>query len=100
MDGFDMSQVSRRRSKDTTLQAIREALKPYEASHARARVEFKRQNSVSVRVRILDPDFEGLDRAAREDRVWALLDKLPAEVRADITMLLLLTPDEAKIVTG
>jgi stress-induced morphogen len=81
---------------DKILKQIVEALKRYEAAHPRAEVEAYRQNSVSVRIRIIDPDFEGMSRAAREDLLWPLLEQLPEEVMADVSLLLLLTPKEAK----
>ncbi len=56
----------------------------------------KRQNNVSVRIRIIDPDFQGKDRVDRDTYAWQFLDDLPDETKADITMLLLLTPKEAK----
>jgi hypothetical protein len=92
-----MSQIRRGQTVDATLQAIRGALRQYEAKHPQARVQVKRQNPVSVRVRVLDPGFEGLDRSTREDQLWVFLDTLAEDVRADITMLLLLTPEEAEM---
>ncbi|HEX7449918.1 MAG TPA: hypothetical protein VF306_20325 [Pirellulales bacterium] len=49
---------------------------------------------MSIRIRIIDPQFKGLDRVEREDLVWPLLDTMPDDAHADITFLLLLTPDE------
>ena len=54
-----------------------------------------RQNSVSLRVRILNAEFAGKSRAQREEEVWELLGKLPEETAAEISQLLLLTRDEA-----
>ena len=48
----------------------------------------------SIRLRIIDPDFQGMDRIARESAIWKLLHQLPEEVFVNITMLLLLTPEE------
>lgn len=49
-----------------------------------------------MRIRIIDPAFAGLSRAEREEEVWAALDNLPDDAIAEISLLLLLTPDEAK----
>ena len=65
-------------------------------SHPDAKIEAYRQNSVSVRLRILNPEFENKTRSQREDEIWAALDKLPEEASAEISLLLLLTPEEAK----
>ena len=79
---------------DRTLKRIGEAFRPYAEAHAEADIELYRRNNVSVRVRIIDPDFAGKSRARREEEVWPLLDQLPDDVVADVTMLVLLTPEE------
>jgi stress-induced morphogen len=81
---------------DPILRQIVNALGEYEKAHPKAEIEAYRQNSVSVRIRILSPEFAGTSRAQREEDVWAVLNKLPDEVVAEISLLLLLTPDEAK----
>ncbi len=79
---------------DPIVIAILDGLREYKTEHPRARVEAYRRNSGSVRIRITDPDFKGKGVIEREDMVWNLLDRLPDEVRGDITMLILETPDE------
>ncbi len=68
--------------------------KDYTRRHPKALVEAYRQNPVSIRIRIVDPEFASLDRAEREKSVWPILDTLPENIRSDISLLLLLTPDE------
>lgn len=54
-----------------------------------------RQNSASIRIRILDDRFNGKSRTEREDMVIPLIRKaLSEEVQADITVLVLLTNKE------
>jgi stress-induced morphogen len=86
----------RTRRPDQILKQIINTLEEYEESHPNAEIETYRQNSVSVRARIIDPDFNGKSRAQREEELWPLLNKLPDEVTAEISLLLLLTPKEAK----
>lgn len=81
---------------DTQVQQIRHVLSRYESDHPNAQIEVRRQNSVSIRIRIIDPDFAGLDRVDREPAVWGVLKTLPQEVFTNITMLLLLAPDETE----
>lgn len=57
-------------------------------------VEVYKYNPVSIRVRVIDRQFSGLSIPEREGRVQPVLDRLPGEVQADITMLLLLAPGE------
>ena len=70
-------------------------LQEYERMHPQAQIEGRRHNPVSIRLRIVDPDFQGMSRLKREPTIWKLLQRLPEEVFVDITMLLLLTPEEA-----
>lgn len=81
---------------DSILRQIVNALREYEEAHPQAEIEVYRQNSVSVRIRILNAEFAGKSRSQREEEVWAGLNKLPEETLAEISLLLLLTPDEAK----
>ncbi len=81
---------------DPVLRQIIDALREYDKVHPQAEIEVYRQNSVSVRIRILSSDFAGRSRAQREEEVWAGLDTLPEETLAEISLLLLLTQDEAK----
>lgn len=87
---------SKDQKSDPVVGRILKTLEVYAASHGRAAVEAYRQNSVAVRVRIIDTDFGKLDQVEREAVVWKLLDQLPSDVLAEISLLLLLTPAEAK----
>ena len=81
---------------DPILRRIIVALGEYERLHPEAEIEAYRQNSVSVRIRILNPEFAHMSRSEREEAVWAALNSLPDEDIAEVTLLLLLTPEEAK----
>ena len=81
---------------DPILRQIANALGEYDKTHSQAQIETYRQNSVSVRIRVLNPEFAGRSRTQREEEIWALLNKLPEETLAEISLLLLLTPVEAK----
>jgi hypothetical protein len=81
---------------DPYLKQIIKALEPYDKAHPKAVVEAYRHNSVSIRIRISNGDFKGQSWSKREEEVWAAFDQLPEDVVAEISVLLLLTPDEAK----
>jgi hypothetical protein len=81
---------------DDHLGHINQALAKYRSEHPDAQVDAYRQNSVSLRARIVDPDFHGIDRADRHEIVWRHIATLPEEVQSEVTMLLLLTPEETK----
>jgi len=66
----------------------------YASDHPRADVDVYRYNPVSIRIRIIDPDFDGKSIPQRERAVWKHLRTLPEDVRADISVCLLITPAE------
>jgi len=82
--------------RDDGLEQVRTTLQPYKAEHPNAQIEVKRQNSVSIRVRVIDPGFQRIPREERDRDIWALLETLPKDIFCDITLLLLLTPEEAE----
>ena len=53
-----------------------------------------RYNFASIRVRVVDERFRGMNRAERDRIVSPLIDTLPEETVQDINILLILTPDE------
>ena len=84
-------------TEDKYVRQIHDVLtRQYLPSHPRAKIHPKRYNSVSVRVRIIDPDFAGKSMVQRDDAAWKVLDTLPADVREEISWLLLLTPEEVR----
>jgi hypothetical protein len=68
----------------------------YKAHHPRAKIKAYRYNPASVRVRILDPDFADKLLFQREEEVWKILKTLPEHVLGDVSMVLLLTPEESR----
>jgi stress-induced morphogen len=79
---------------DEVIQEILRFLEAYERDHPGSRGTAYRQNSASVRIRIIDPRFEGMDRVDRDIEVRKGLDQLSDEAHFQITILLLLTEDE------
>lgn len=86
----------KRREIDADASRFEDALRRHQNQHPQAKIKAKRQNSVSIRGRILDPDFKGISRAERHDIVWRFIEELPEEIQSQVTMLILLTPEEAK----
>jgi stress-induced morphogen len=91
-----MARIDRSDKPDTQVQQVLDILTAYERAHSQAQIEGRRHNPVSIRLRIIDPDFQGTDRIEREPAIWKLLHRLPEEVLVNITMLLLLTPEESE----
>src|SRR5207237_73626 len=57
--------------------------------------EVYRYNSASIRVRVVSSRFAKQDRVERSEWVYPILEEnLPEDTWQDITMILLLTPDE------
>ncbi len=53
-----------------------------------------RYNSASIRIRVVDPRFEGKSTEERDGMVEPLINKLPEATQADIMNLLTLSPNE------
>lgn len=53
-----------------------------------------RYNSASIRVRVVDPRFKGVNTDDRDKIVEPILDQLPESTQSDIITLLLFSPDE------
>jgi hypothetical protein len=79
---------------DEVIERFIEALRAYENDHPNSRIDLYRQNPVSVRVRIIDPDFAGRGKVERSKDVWKYLNALDDETASDLSTLILLTPDE------
>lgn len=85
---------------DSALEAIVKSLAKYETAHPRAEIMAYRQNSASIRIRVVDPDFANVSRSDRHDAVWGYLEGLSEDVLSQISVLLALTPDERPISIG
>ncbi len=59
-------------------------------------VDAYRYNSAVIRVRVIDPRFEGKSRTRRDAMVEPYLDQLPTETQQDIVTLLMFAPSEIK----
>jgi hypothetical protein len=68
----------------------------YLPKHPKAKMDVYRYNSACIRIRVMDPGFRGTDLADRDPPLWTILDSLPDETFTQISLLLLLTPKEAK----
>src|SRR5438552_1496173 len=75
---------------------ILDVLEQYRQHHPRAKIDAYRKNAWDIRVRIIDPDFAGIDLKERFDMAYLVLDQLPEEVFTDIAQLVLVTPTETK----
>ncbi len=58
------------------------------------KVDSYRYNSASIRIRVVDPRFEGLSREKRDAMVEEYLDKLPPETQRDIVTLFTSSPSD------
>jgi hypothetical protein len=57
-------------------------------------VDAYRYNSASIRVRVIDPRFEGLSAEKRDAMVEPYLEQLPERIQADIMNLFTFAPSE------
>lgn len=73
---------------------LEEKLTQYENEHPGSSTEYYRYNSASIRIRIVDPMFDGMSEDERENIAYAYIDQLPDNIANDITLLLLFTDHE------
>ncbi len=92
--------VTIRGTADAVTEAIAGALQTYTDAHGAAEAQVYRYSPVSVRARVIDPDFHGKSRSERHKTVWPLLHALDEDTLGDLTMLLLLTPEEREASTA
>ncbi len=59
-------------------------------------VDAYRYNSASIRLRVIDPRFDGLPIAKRDAMVEPILEQLPERTQADIMTLLTIASAELK----
>ena len=81
---------------DAGLEAIASALGAYEKDHQAAKITLYRNSRFSVRIRIIDPDFTGMRRVDRSDRVWDYLARLSEDDQADIHQFVVIAPREVE----
>lgn len=81
---------------DAIMVSIADTLRRYTDAHPSAEAEVFRYSTVSVRARVIDPDFHGKSRVERHRDIWPLLNTLDEDSLSELTMVLLLTPEELK----
>lgn len=90
-----MTRIDRSKTPDSQVQQVLDILAKYEQIHPDALIEARRTGYDFIHIRIMDPDFQPLDRIEREEKVWPILDQLSDEILSDIMGLTLVTPEEA-----
>jgi len=86
-----------RGQQDPAVTKLQQVLQEYESANPGATVTLYRQNSGSIRVRILDERFSGLSKGQRHDQAWKFIaDRIGDEDIQEISVLLLLTPGEQR----
>ena len=89
-----MSTITRGKQ-DQYVEALKRALDEYEGQHPDSVATLYRQNTASVRIRIVDGGFSGFSKAQRHERVWNFLsERLDDDTVQEISVLLLLAPGE------
>lgn len=91
-----MSSTDSKTAAGSSVRTILDSFMNYQAARPGARIHAYRKNPGAIRLRIIDPGFEGLDRAQRQQQIWDVLLQLPEQVQAEINVLLLLTPEESE----
>jgi stress-induced morphogen len=83
------------RGTDNALECLKGALEEYETNHPGAEAKLYRQNSASIRLRVIDRRFEGMTKSRRHADVWQFLaSRLPEDTLSEISLLLAIAPAE------
>lgn len=90
-----MARYDRSKKPDPQVQRVLDVLAEYEQKHPDALIEARRGNYDFIYMRIIDPDFHSINRAKREDKIWALFEPLSDEIIRNIISVTLVTPEEA-----
>ena len=84
--------------KDKAVKTLKTVLDEYERVHPGAVAQLYRQNTASVRIRIVDSRFVSMSAGDRHDEVWNFLsDRLDDDTIQEISVLLPLTPREQRV---
>lgn len=81
---------------DEALKLVEKSLLDHVTQHPEGQIVLYRQNSISIRIRVIDPCFANLRKSERHALIWKHLACLPEETQGDISMVVLLTPGEVK----
>ncbi len=80
---------------DQAVQALKDALDAYEAAHLGAEATLYRQNSASIRLRVIDRRFEGMTKSRRHADIWQFLAaRVPEDTLSDVSLVLAVAPAE------
>jgi stress-induced morphogen len=82
---------------DPAVQALKNALDAYEVDHPGAEAALYRQNSASIRLRVVDRRFEGMTKSRRHADVWQFLAaRVPEDTLSDVSLVLAIAPAEMR----
>ncbi len=77
------------------MQSLKDALDAYEVEHPGAKAELYRQNSASIRLRVIDRRFEGMTKSRRHADVWDFLAaRVSQDTLSDVSLVLAIAPAE------
>ena len=80
---------------DELTEKVKKVLDEYEQRYSGAIANLYRQNPASIRIRIVDKQFVDWSKGKRHDHAWKFIaDRLSEDDIQEISVLLLLTPDE------
>ncbi len=88
--------VTIRGESDEVIDRMTYAFTKYTHQHPEAQIEIRRQNSVTIYIRVIDPDFTAINRGERHEILWQFLEPLSDDDQSQVSLLLALTPAETK----
>jgi hypothetical protein len=80
--------------RDSTVGEVAEVLEHYQSLHPAAEIDVYRYSPVSIRIRVVDPDYQTLSRSERSKLFWPILRRLPEDPLSEVSLVLLIPPEE------
>ena len=80
--------------RDRVLEGVRDALSQFKLAHPKAKIDCYRQSKSNIRLRVIDESYAGQLIKSRHQSLWKVLENLSLEDRNQVTLMVLLTPEE------
>jgi hypothetical protein len=95
--GCEMPRHSQNGSGGPEVQAVLDHLhRNWKKLHPKAKIDAYRIYPFVIRVRIIDPDFRGIDWVDRHHMVWKVFEGPADEIASQVLTLVLVTPGERR----
>ncbi len=80
------------------VRALKSALDDYEGRHPGSEASLYRRNPASIRIRVVNPRFEGMSKSRRHSDLWEFVaSRVPEDTLSDLSLVLTVAPAELRL---